>query len=528
MASPMATSYDAVPYDSTPYADTHPGRLYTIARLFGLNPKPIDRCRVLELGCAAGGNIIPMAEALPESQFLGIDLSARQGSAGQQFLRELKLPNVEIRHASITDVDDSYGQFDYILSHGVYSWVPTEVQERMLEICDKHLAPDGVAYISYNVFPGWHMRGMVRDMMRYHAMRFPDPNKRIEQARALLDFLVSASRLQEGSAFASMLRNELDLLRRVSDSYLYHDHLAEVNEPIYFHEFVDRASRHNLKYLAEARIGLMIPGNLGPEVEKSLKVLGPGLIEKEQFMDFVRNRTFRQTLLVHDKQTPNYNIDPRRVWEMHVFSPGRPASDAPDNLGKVQPVGFKAPGGMVLTTDRPLIRAAMPILFAAYPGTVAFTDLLAQARERLQQAGTTPPPAPQDGLELASGLLNCLLGSNLIDLYPVAQKAVRKPSDRPKAPESARLLAPRFRIVCNIRHEAITLSEFEQRILSLCNGAVPVGDMVSHLTQAALSGELRVEKDGQPLYDPLMVRQLMSENLGRALDKFGEQGLLLA
>jgi len=525
---PTSASYDSLPYDSIPYPDTHPGRLYTLAKLFGLNPTPITRCRVLELGCAAGGNIVPIAESLGDSKFIGVDLSSRQATAGQEWIRELGFGNVEVRHASITDVDESYGQFDYIISHGVYSWVPNEVQQKMFDICAKQLTPNGIAYISYNVYPGWHMRGMVRDMMRYHAMRFPDPVKRIEQARALLDFLVSASRLQEGSAFAAMLKNELDLLRRVSDSYLYHDHLAEVNEPLYFHEFMDRAMKHGLKYLGEARIGLMIPGNLGPEVEKSLKILGPGLLEKEQFMDFVRNRTFRQTLLIREGVTPNYNIAPSAVWDMHISSPGRPASEAFDDLSKVQPVGFQAPGGMVLTTDRPLIRAAMPLLFKAYPGTVYFAQLLVTAKALVEKAGGTVPVAPQDGLELASGLLNCLIGSNLVDLFPVAQHVIRKPPERPKAPLAARLLAPRFRVVCNVRHEGIMLSEFEQRVLPLCTGMTAMEEMVNDLSHAALAGELRMEKDGQPIYDPTAVRQLMTESVTKALEKFGEFGLLMA
>lgn len=523
-----AWTYDAIPYDSVPYPDTHPGRLWVVARLFGLRPPPVTQCRVLEVGCASGGNLIPLAAALPESQFVGIDLSARQAAMAQQIVRELGLNNIDIRHASIMDVDESYGEFDYIIAHGVYSWVPTEVQDRLLTLCGKQLTSQGVAYISYNVYPGWHMRGMVRDMMRYHALRFPDPNKRIEQARALLDFLASASRLQEGSAFAAMLRNELDLLRRVSDSYLFHEHLAEVNEPIYFHEFIDRASRHGLRYLGEARVALMVPGNLGPDIEMSLKTLGPGLIEKEQFMDFVRNRSFRQTLLVREPAQPNYTIDPRVLGEMHISSAGRVASTGTDDLSKLQPVSFKAPGGMVVTTDRPLIRAALPILFAAYPCTVAYADLLAQARQQVEQAGGSLPPSPQDALELAAGLLNCVMGSNMIDLSAVAQSSSGGVTERPEALPAARAFASRFATVANVRHEAVVLNEFERRLLPMVQGQASVEELVSGLVQAALAGQFRVESDGQPLYDPIVLRQVLAEKVAQALERFARQGLLVA
>src|SRR5262249_50612084 len=100
-----ATSYDEVPYESLPFAQTHPDRLATVATLFGMRPAPADRSRVLELGCAAGGNLIPMALALPQSRFLGTDLSGRQIADGQKVVGALGLTNIELKHLSITEVD---------------------------------------------------------------------------------------------------------------------------------------------------------------------------------------------------------------------------------------------------------------------------------------------------------------------------------------------------------------------------------------------------------------------------------------
>src|SRR5262249_14504487 len=156
-------SYDEVPYDSLPFAESHPDTLATVATLLGMTPAPVTRCRVLELGCAGGGNLIPMAWALPESHFLGIDLSQRQIADGHQAVAAMDLANIELRHASIMDVDSSFGAFDYILAHGVYSWVPAEVQEKTLEICRRNLASQGVAYISFNSYPGWRGLRILRE-----------------------------------------------------------------------------------------------------------------------------------------------------------------------------------------------------------------------------------------------------------------------------------------------------------------------------------------------------------------------------
>src|SRR5262245_46429032 len=88
--SPALTSYDEIPYESHPYPQSHPERLATVATLFGMTPPPIEACRVLELGCAAGGNLIPMAQTLPGSTFLGIELSARQADEGRATIEALK------------------------------------------------------------------------------------------------------------------------------------------------------------------------------------------------------------------------------------------------------------------------------------------------------------------------------------------------------------------------------------------------------------------------------------------------------
>src|SRR5262245_53527423 len=144
---PPATSYDEVPYESHPLPQTHPAHLAAVARLFGLLTPPPERCRVLEIGCASGGNLIPMALTLPGSSFVGIDLSERQVAEGHRLAGALGLGNVELLHRDVLDVGDELGRFDYVLCHGVYSWVPAPVRDRALELCATNLAPNGVAYV---------------------------------------------------------------------------------------------------------------------------------------------------------------------------------------------------------------------------------------------------------------------------------------------------------------------------------------------------------------------------------------------
>jgi SAM-dependent methyltransferase len=218
MSETQATSYDEVPYGNYVFPYTHPETLATVASLFGLSTAPVRRCRVLELGCGTGSNLLPMAQDLPDSRFVGIDLSARQIDMGQEVARALGLPNLELRAASIMDVDARFGEFDYILCHGVYSWVPPEVQDKVLAVCRQNLAPHGVAYVSYNTYPGWHIRGMIREMMCFHALQFDDPAARVGQARALLE-LLRESVGDAKTVYGSLLQIESDLLEAASDTY---------------------------------------------------------------------------------------------------------------------------------------------------------------------------------------------------------------------------------------------------------------------------------------------------------------------
>src|SRR5262245_7964121 len=237
MSTPEASSYDKVPYDARPRYATNPDCLATLATLLDVNPTPVDRCRVLELGCATGGNLFPLAEAHPQSQFVGIDLSPVQIEAGRQVARALGMTNLRLEAKSILDVEPEFGEFDYVIAHGVYSWVPALVRDKLMSICKKNLAPNGVAYISYNTYPGWHLRAGVRDMMNFHVQALDDPQKKVQQARALLDFMIENAPEPDG-IWQRVMQDEANVVRPVGDYYLFHEHLEEENHPVYFYQFM--------------------------------------------------------------------------------------------------------------------------------------------------------------------------------------------------------------------------------------------------------------------------------------------------
>ncbi len=91
MTQPDLTPYDEIVYPTFPILCTHPDRLATIAMHFGMRPAPVERCRVLELGCSNGANLLAMAVALPESEFVGVDLAGRPIACGKAMVEALGL-----------------------------------------------------------------------------------------------------------------------------------------------------------------------------------------------------------------------------------------------------------------------------------------------------------------------------------------------------------------------------------------------------------------------------------------------------
>jgi SAM-dependent methyltransferase len=288
-------AYDAIPYDSHSFPETHPEYLAALARLFGVEaPDPL-RCRVLELGCAAGGNLLPLAWYLPDSHCVGVELSATQGQDGQQQIQALGLRNCRILTGDAAELELGNEGFDYIIAQGLYSWVPAATRAGLLAQIRCQLRPGGVAYVSFNALPGWRMRGMLRDMLRYHIQDETSPRERLAAARELFPFLQACLEGLDALS-ARYLRHELAQLTAAADSYLYHEFLSEVNEPQLFTQFVAEAEAQGLRWLCNAELQYQLPAILGEQAQARLGAI-PDPLERQQYLDFILSRNFHQALL---------------------------------------------------------------------------------------------------------------------------------------------------------------------------------------------------------------------------------------
>jgi methyltransferase-like protein len=448
------TEYDAVSYPGSPFSQTHPDRLATAAALYGLEAAPPERCRVLELGCGDGGNLIPMAHVLSESVFLGLDAAGSAIAQGREQIAALGLKNVTLLHADLLDASN-LGTFDYIVAHGLYSWVPPPVQERVLAIASEALAPNGVAYVSYNALPGCHVRNAMREMMLWHVRGIEDPAERISQARGLVRFLGEAA--PPRPILSAILNDTLEHQDKQPDAVLFHDDLAESNEPLLFVDFIERASRHRLEFLSEADYADMAVWNADSPAGRFLLGVGAAnVIVQQQYRDFLTFRRFRQTLLCREDASRAKEPDPEVLRSLYVGASTRPESEDPD-VASDEPVSFKSEKDREVTTPHPLSKAAFLELGVIWPRWVRISDLLATARARVSAAGGCPVTV-EDEARLLRFLLNSY-GANVTQLRSRACPFVTEISERPRASALARFQARTRTSVTNLKHETVRLED---------------------------------------------------------------------
>lgn len=442
-----ANPYDQVAYLTVPIAQMHPDRLASVAALFGIEPAPVAACRVLEVGCGNGGNLIPMAHYLPGSRFTGIDLAEGPIAEGRRAASELALPNLELIAMDLCDIGPAMGEFDYILAHGVYSWIPDGVRDRLLAVCRERLTPHGVACISYNALPGRHVRMMLREMMLYHTRDLEDAAERVEQAHALLR-MVGEARLAS-RAWHSMIDEEVERLLTGNPGWFFHDDLAPINDSFYVRDFVERAGRHALQYLGDAEAHLMF------DLRNTLDWLGDNVLEREQYFDFLCFRRFRQTLLCREETPLSRPAGPERM-DRFLFS--SPAREVDGQIEGLHSVSMSPPQGAVARV--------VAALGEAYPRPVAFDDLLPRA----------------GGREALREILFTLIRSGFGDFHLHTPASAGSISERPRASRLARWESAHRGAVTYSTHSALQVDGIFGTLFELLDGTRDFDQIVSGLS----------------------------------------------
>ena len=289
------------PYASAPFLESY-------ARLLGLSPAPASNARILEIGSSYGGNLISQALFYPQATFTGIEIAPTQVSVGKTYIDQLGITNLDLLEGDVNESHDHLGTYDYIIAHGFYSWVDEETKDNFLCLCKEHLAENGILYMSYNTYPGWHKMDSVRALLEF--------------ANKDIDTLNHREKVRHGKTVASKLgalmleydtvKNQqasfLQSLRQTlqkQDCYVGHDHLEPVNTPVYFHQCMDHMAEHGFTYLCDCDLNLSFPTVYDETLRTQLQVLAPhDPLAREQYIDFMLNTAFRKSLFTHKGATP--------------------------------------------------------------------------------------------------------------------------------------------------------------------------------------------------------------------------------
>jgi methyltransferase-like protein/SAM-dependent methyltransferase len=520
-------AYDATPYSADSIPQSAPGRLAAIARLFGLQTPPLSRARVLEIGCGAAGNLIPFAATHPEAHVVGIDLSEVAIEQGRRLVHAAGIENVELVAADIAAVDvAALGPFDYIIGHGLYSWVPETIQDTILALTSASLTPDGVAYLSYNVYPGWKSKEIVRDAMLFAVRDGGSPDQRVIDARGMVDFLEEVASPATPLARAVAEFRERD--QGFDDSYLVHDELASINRPCYFGEMLQRAGAHGLAFLAEAQPELMFPANYGPKVADYVaQHCGGSQPMIEQYLDFAVDRAFRQTLFVHADRASkiHHTLDSRNFEGMH-FATEMPVIDGPTRLdGSAQ--NYQLSSGATVSIDDPAMKVACDTLTWQSPWTLSRAQLVDLVSAEL---GTS---AEVIG-ERIDRLLEFLIvnGQARYRLDAVSPDPVAVPL---RVDESFRRVAE-FTLsksddayTFNVWHETVALGSLDAHGLILLDGTRDSAALVEELLRLAREGRIHLElDDGQVLTDEAVLRDVFTQYVEVLPERLEEMKLAAA
>ena len=297
------------PYASAPFLESY-------ARLLGLSPAPASTARILEIGSSYGGNLISQALFYPRATFTGIEIAPTQVSVGKTYIDQLGITNLELLEGDVNESHHHLGTYDYIIAHGFYSWVDEDTQNNFLRLCKEHLAENGILYMSYNTYPGWHKMDSVRALLEFANKDIDTLNHRekVRHSKTIASKL--GALMLEYDTVKNQQASFLQSLRQTlqkQDCYVGHDHLEPVNTPVYFHQCMDHMAEHGFTYLCDCDLNLSFPDVYDETLRTRLQDLAPhDPLAREQYIDFMLNTAFRKSLFTHKGATP------KRITETSV------------------------------------------------------------------------------------------------------------------------------------------------------------------------------------------------------------------
>lgn len=446
------TEYDELPYDSQPIPATAPEQLAVVSLLSGGPVPAVTGARVLEVGCGGGANLLPQAFHRPDMRFVGIDTSRVHIRSARAAALELGLQNVRwiVGDAREVKLD---GPFDYVVAHGVLSWVDGQARDGLLARCREQLAACGLLYVSYNAHPGWKVRGLVREVLRRNESSRAR-RQRVADARQLASFL-SGRITSVNHPYASLLERELRRVIQGGESYVAHEYLAEHNEAFWLRDFVALAERHGLRYVAEA--GFNEPDSRVPSaIRDPVLRLGLPPLAREELIDVLYYRQHRTSLFCREDAA---RVEPTSAAvERLVVASGLRPRESPVSPDAGIPAVFVGVSGFEIELLEPAAKAALVHLANRWPAGTAFPSLV----------GETEDPGARERLR---SLFLDLFAQGQADLRLREPRTLVTPGGQPRAPAISRFEAARQPILTTPGHTRLPLEDIDRKIVARFDGS---------------------------------------------------------
>jgi len=468
-------AYDRVRYPGVPQPSSHPATMGALACLYGRDFASPSRCRVLEVGCGDGANLLSMAATSPQSQFVGFDLAETAIAHARATADAAGLTNVELLVMDIRDASVSLGEFDYIIAHGVYAWVPAPVREALMLLISRTLAPSGLAFVSYNAMPGSRVRQIVRDILLDRIRCGTEVSDKFAVAKECMEFYAGAWAGQDPVRKA--MREEMVETLQRPPAVLFHDEMGEIFEPQFVSHVAAHAAKHGLQYLCDCRPALSTEAFFPSEGKSDLRQRANGdWVRCEQLHDYVNLTRFRRTVLCRDDGAIDRRTECTRL--QHLHAQGRFRQEEPKKPNSDAFVFLADESGNPVSTTNATLAKLIGRIGAADPSAIP-----------LQGAIT--------GREIGEAILRLFLGG-LLSLLTEPFVFTLTPGERPLASALARTQASRGETsLSTLRHTVVEVTDPESRhFITLLDGTLTRGELATEMARftnaptAAVAGQL--------------------------------------
>ncbi len=463
---PTTVIYDSQPYSSIPVRISAPSHL-ALASLWHNGPaSPLGSFRAAELGCGDGANLLALAFYGPQAELSGFDNASTCEDRARRAIQAVGIDNLTFHRRDLGSLKPpDHGPLDYIVIHGVFSWIAADVRRAVLDFCRAALAPGGLAYISFNTYPGWSMRGMVRDLLLRSLEVIEAPigdkgQRAIEVAGALVEDLPSRD-----SAYGALLARELERVRDSQPFYVLHEYLAEHNRPFWFRDFTELVRDHGLDHLTDAQF-CRPEGQVPRELVAALGARGLDPVRREETIDLLCERHFRASVLCRD-DAPRSELTRRELLDRVHIATALSARSDPFVLDEGIVETFTGPEGWEVTLDSAITKAAVLLLAAQFPRGARLAELFERASAVLLDHDREVSEAER---EVLAGELVELFERGQVELRLDEPRLCLPVGDRPRAHGLARFEATQRALLTSPLHTLIPIDEEARELVRRLDG----------------------------------------------------------